>query len=198
MEEDLESRSTAPSDTGARTAATAPRSGSDTDSSSSTLAYDKHFICSAPGLLTLTELVFGLLVWMLVGGTEFGQVLALACIMCVAVGCWLLTLGLLVVCLIGTHSHMPRVPWNTMVLCFNSVAAVLYSVVALVETAVVAKATRGRHSYHSWMASTICAFLVAVCYTLSACLSFREWKKAGKADEEDVTHSSTLTWQVRL
>lgn len=57
MEEDLESRSTAPSDTGARTAATAPRSGSDTDSSSSTLAYDKHFICSAPGLLTLTELV---------------------------------------------------------------------------------------------------------------------------------------------
>ncbi|KAL2083891.1 hypothetical protein ACEWY4_019409 [Coilia grayii] len=173
MEEDLESA--APSDSGTRTAATAG-SGSDTGSSSSTLAYDKHFVCSAPGLLTLIELVCGLLVWMLVGGTEYLQVPALAWVMCVAVVCWVMTVSLLLICLTSVHTRFPHIPWNTLGLCFNSIAAVLYTVAALVGTASVTQARRGRHSYNSWMASTICAFLVAVCYALSARLSFRTWK----------------------
>ena len=46
MEDNLESRTTATAD-----------SGSDAGSSSSTLAYDKHFVCSTPGMLTLIEVV---------------------------------------------------------------------------------------------------------------------------------------------
>ncbi|XP_042564941.1 CKLF-like MARVEL transmembrane domain-containing protein 8 [Clupea harengus] len=165
MEDNLESRTTATAD-----------SGSDAGSSSSTLAYDKHFVCSAPGLLTLIEVVFGLLVWMLIGGTEYLQVAALSWVMCGSVVCWVLTVCQLLVGLTSVHTRFPQLPWNTLVLCFNSIAAALYTIAALVDAASITQAIRGRHSYNSWMASTIFAFLVAICYASNAYLSFRSWK----------------------
>ncbi|XP_062393838.1 CKLF-like MARVEL transmembrane domain-containing protein 8b [Sardina pilchardus] len=165
MEENSESRTTATSD-----------NGSNSDSSTSTLAYDKLFVRSAPGLLTLLEIVFGLLVWMLIGGTEYLQVPALVLVMLVSVVCWVLTIGLLLVGLLSGHTRFPQIPWNTLILCFNSVAASLYTIAAVVDAVSITQAIRGRHSYNSWIVSTIFAFLVAICYAVSACLSFRSWK----------------------
>lgn len=165
MEGNLEARTTDAAD-----------NGSNSDSSTSTLAYDKLFICSANGLFTLIEIVFGLLVWMLVGGTDYLQVPALAWVMLVSVLCWILTVCLLLIGLISVHTRFPQIPWNTLVLCFNSMAAVLYTTAAVVDAASITQAIRGRHSYNSWIASTIFAFLVAICYACSTCLSFRSWK----------------------
>lgn len=153
---------------------TSASSGSNPGSSS--LAYDKVFLCSLPGILTLIEIVFGLPVWMLIGGTEYIQVPGLVWVLLVAVGCWVITLCLLLAYLTSITTRYPLVPWNKLGLCFNCSAAVLYMTSACVDAAAVTQAYRGRHSYNSWMASTIFAYIVAVCYTVSACLNFKTWK----------------------
>ncbi|KAF0045135.1 hypothetical protein F2P81_001664 [Scophthalmus maximus] len=83
--------------------------------STSTLAFDRHFTRTAKGILLLAEIVCGMLVWILVGGTEYFHLSALCWVMFVAISCWVLTVCLFITDLTGAHKRIPQVPWTTLV-----------------------------------------------------------------------------------
>lgn len=143
--------------------------------STSTLAFNHHFTTTPKGLLLLAEIVCGLLVWILVGGTDYFHLPALCWVMFVAVLCWILTLCLFVVYLTGAHNRIPQVPWTTLSLCVNSSATTLYLVTAVVDAVSMNEATRGRHNYNCLAASAFFAFLTTLCYAGSSYLSYLDW-----------------------
>uniref|UniRef100_A0A3P8TP21 CKLF-like MARVEL transmembrane domain containing 8b n=1 Tax=Amphiprion percula TaxID=161767 RepID=A0A3P8TP21_AMPPE len=104
-------------------------------------------------LLLLLQ-VFGMLVWILIGGTDYFPLSALCWVMFVAILFWILTVSL----------------------CFHCSATVLYLVTAAVDALSVNQATRGRHNYNCWAASAFFAFLTTLCYAGSSYLSYRGWK----------------------
>ena len=57
----------------------------------------------------------GLLVWVLIGGTEYSHVPALGWVMFVAILYWVLTIGLFIVYLSRAHVRATWVPWNKLV-----------------------------------------------------------------------------------
>ncbi|KAL6488636.1 hypothetical protein MHYP_G00023770 [Metynnis hypsauchen] len=176
MEEDPEAS------TEDRTNRTSKRSSLDNGSlSHSTLAYDKKFMCSLPGMLMFAETVCGLLVWTLLAGTEYLHVPALGWVMFVSVVCWVLTICLFLLYLTTAHTKIPQVPWTVLGFCFNSSAAVLYMTAAVINAASVTHATRGRYYYISWIASTVFAFLVVLCYAANAFVSYKSWRS--KSDD---------------
>lgn len=59
--------------------------------------------------------VCGMLVWILVGGTEYFHLSALCWGMFVSVLCWVLTVCLFIIYLTGAHNRIPQVPWTTLV-----------------------------------------------------------------------------------
>ncbi|XP_028326322.1 CKLF-like MARVEL transmembrane domain-containing protein 8b [Gouania willdenowi] len=144
--------------------------------SSSTLAFDQHFTSTAKGMLLLVETVCGMLVWILVGGTDYFHLSALCWVMFVAVLFWILTVCLFITYLTGLHHRIPHVPWTTLSLCLNCSATVLYLVAAALNALTVSQANRGRHSYKCWAASTCFAFLTTLCYAGSSFLSYHIWK----------------------
>ncbi|XP_030215083.1 CKLF-like MARVEL transmembrane domain-containing protein 8b [Gadus morhua] len=149
-------------------------------SMSSTLAFDQHLAASPKGLLLLAEMTGGLLVWVLIGGTEYSSVPALGWVMFVAILCWVLTIGLFIVFLSRAHVRATWVPWNKVSVCFNGSATVLYLVNAAVSTASVSRATRGRHNYNCWASSALFAFLTTLCYAGSSWLGYRVWRAGGE------------------
>nr|XP_046256730.1 CKLF-like MARVEL transmembrane domain-containing protein 8b [Scatophagus argus] len=151
-------------------------SGPEWNMSTSTLAFDQHFTATAKGLLLMAEIVCGMLVWILVGGTEYFHLSSLCWVMFVSVLCWVLTVCLFIVYLTGAHNRIPQIPWTTLLLCLNCSATALYLVTAVVDGLSVNQAIRGRHNYNCWAASAFFAFLTTLCYTGSSYLSYREWK----------------------
>ncbi|XP_042345083.1 CKLF-like MARVEL transmembrane domain-containing protein 8b isoform X2 [Plectropomus leopardus] len=156
----------------------APRSPSvpECNISTSTLAFDQHFTTTAKGILLLAEIVCGMLVWILVGGTEYFHLSALCWVMFVAILCWVLTVCLFIIYLTGAHHKIPQVPWTTLSLCVNCCAAALYLVTAVADALSVNQAIRGRHNYNCWAASAFFAFLTTLCYAGSSYLSYCAWK----------------------
>ncbi|KAM9723471.1 CKLF-like MARVEL transmembrane domain-containing protein 8b isoform 2-T3 [Menidia menidia] len=144
--------------------------------STSTLAFDQHFTTTVRGMLLLAEIVCGMLVWILVGGTEYFHLSALCWVMFFSVSLWILTICLFIIHLIGAHYRITCIPWPTLLLCFYCSAAALYLVTAVVEAVTVNQATRGRHNYNCWAASTFFACLTTVCYVGSSYLSYCVWK----------------------
>ncbi|XP_043973798.1 CKLF-like MARVEL transmembrane domain-containing protein 8b isoform X1 [Gambusia affinis] len=144
--------------------------------STSTLAFDQHFTTNAKGILLLVEILTGMLVWILIGGTDYFRLSALCWVMFVSILLWILTICLFIIYLTGVHSRIPQIPWTTLSLCFNCAAAALYLVTAVVEAVCVGQATRGRHNYYCWAASAFFAFLATLCYAGSGYLTYRLWK----------------------
>ncbi|XP_068944403.1 CKLF-like MARVEL transmembrane domain-containing protein 8 [Petaurus breviceps papuanus] len=83
--------------------------------SSSSFAYDKEFLRTLPGILIVAEIVFGLLVWTLIAGTEYFRVPAFGWVMFVAVFYWVLTVFFLIIYMTMTYTRIPQVPWTTVV-----------------------------------------------------------------------------------
>ncbi|XP_023186655.1 CKLF-like MARVEL transmembrane domain-containing protein 8 isoform X1 [Xiphophorus maculatus] len=125
--------------------------------STSTLAFDQHFTTNAKGILLLAEILTGMLVWILIGGTDYFRLSTLCWVMFVSILLWILTICLFIIYLTGVHSRIPQIPWTTLSLCFNCAAAALYLVTAVVEAFCVGQATRGRHNYNCWAASAVSA-----------------------------------------
>ncbi|KAM9852695.1 CKLF-like MARVEL transmembrane domain-containing protein 8b isoform 2-T2 [Aulostomus maculatus] len=144
--------------------------------STSTLAFDRHFVTTAKGILLLAEIVCGMLVWILLGGTEYFNLSALCWVMFVAILCWLLTICLFILYLTGAHNRISQIPWTTLSLCVNCSATALYLVAAVLDALSVNHAIRGRHNYNCWAASACFAFLTTLCYAGSSYLSYRAWK----------------------
>ncbi|XP_064201700.1 CKLF-like MARVEL transmembrane domain-containing protein 8b isoform X2 [Anguilla rostrata] len=99
--------------TRSRTVITSHSSPHSDNFSTSTLAYDKHFIRTVPGFLIIAEIIFGLLVWTLIGGTEYFRVSAFGWVMFVAVFYWVLTVFFLIIYLTMAYTRIPQVPWTT-------------------------------------------------------------------------------------
>lgn len=59
--------------------------------------------------------VCGMLVWILLGGTEYFHLSALCWAMFVAVLYWVLTVCLFIIYLTGVHNRIPQVPWTLLV-----------------------------------------------------------------------------------
>ncbi|KAG1940109.1 CKLF-like MARVEL transmembrane domain-containing protein [Pimephales promelas] len=117
--------------------------------SHSKLAYDGNFIRSACGMFMAGEIVFGLLVWTLIGGTEYLHVPALG---------------------------IPQIPWTILGICFNGSASVLYLTAAVVTGVSSNVAIRGRYYFISWVASTIFASIAMVCYAGNTFVNYKSWR----------------------
>ncbi|XP_030638469.1 CKLF-like MARVEL transmembrane domain-containing protein 8b [Chanos chanos] len=152
--------------------------------SSPTLAYDRNFVRTVPGLLTFAELVFGLFVWTLVGGTEYLKVPALGWVMFVSVLYWVLTVFVFILYLTMAHTKISHVPWTAVGVIFNSSATVLYASAAVANMASVSQAIRGRYYYSSWIASTVFAFIVTLCYTGNMYFSYTSWMSKSEPQEQ--------------
>ncbi|XP_067094826.1 CKLF-like MARVEL transmembrane domain-containing protein 8b [Osmerus mordax] len=137
----------------------------------STLADDNSFIRSYSGALICFEMVFGLLVWTLLGGSDYSLIPGFGWVMFVAVMYWVLTVVLLLAGLTETKIRNP-----TLGLCFNTSATIFYLVSAAVDTAFVRKDIWGGHNFNCWAASSFFAFLVTLCYAGSTYLSFQTWR----------------------
>ncbi|XP_051468877.1 CKLF-like MARVEL transmembrane domain-containing protein 8 isoform X2 [Apus apus] len=87
--------------------------------SSSTLAYDREFLRTLPGLLMVTEIVLGLLVWTLIAGTEYFLYPAFGWVMFVAVFYWVLTVFFLIIYMTMTYTRIPQVPWTTVITAYQ-------------------------------------------------------------------------------
>lgn len=59
--------------------------------------------------------ICGMMVWILLGGTEYFHLSALCWVMFFATSCWVLTICLFIVYLTGAHSRMSQVPWTALV-----------------------------------------------------------------------------------
>lgn len=143
--------------------------------SSSSFAYDREFLRTAPGLLIVAEIVLGLLVWTLIAGTEYFRVPAFGWVMFVAVFYWVLTVFFLILYITMTYTRIPQVPWTTVGLCFNSSAFILYLSAAVVDASSVSP-ERDSHNFNSWAASSFFAFLVTICYAGNTYFSFIAWR----------------------
>lgn len=65
--------------------------------------------------MDMSPQVFGLLVWTLIGGTEYFRVSAFGWVMFVAVFYWVLTVFFLIIYLTMAYTRIPQVPWTTVV-----------------------------------------------------------------------------------
>ncbi|KAK7147811.1 hypothetical protein R3I94_010363 [Phoxinus phoxinus] len=144
--------------------------------SHSKLAYDGNFIRSACGMFMAGEIVFGLLVWTLIGGTEYLHVPALGWVMFVSVFCWVFTVILFLFYLTMAHTRIPQIPWKMMGICFNGSASVLYLTAAVISAVSSNVAIRGRYYFISWVASTIFASLAMACYAGNTVVNYKSWR----------------------
>lgn len=158
------------------TVTTTSSSYSEAFSSSASLSYDSTFIRSAPGVLQLAEIVFGLLVWALIAGSEYFLFPSFGWVMFVAVFYWVLTVVLFIIYVTRAHTRITKVPWTLVSLCFNGSAFVFYLIAAIVDATSITKDRKWHHNYNSWTASAFFAFLVTTCYGASTYFSFRSWR----------------------
>lgn len=71
-------------------------------------------VFSVPSVLFSPQLS-GMLVWILVGGTDYFYLSALCWVMFVSILLWILTICLFVIYLTAFHNRMPQIPWTTLV-----------------------------------------------------------------------------------
>ncbi|XP_013858795.1 CKLF-like MARVEL transmembrane domain-containing protein 8b [Austrofundulus limnaeus] len=148
------------------------------NTSTSTLAFNQHFTTTAAGKLHLAEIVCGMMVWILVGGTDYFRLSALCWVMFVSILVWIFTVCLFIIFLTGAHNRITHIPWTLLSLCFNCSAALLYLLTAVVDALTVNWAVRGRHNYNCWAASAFFASLTTLCYSGSSFLSYRVWRSS--------------------
>ncbi|XP_061800933.1 CKLF-like MARVEL transmembrane domain-containing protein 8b [Nerophis lumbriciformis] len=144
--------------------------------SPSTLAFDQRFTSTAQGILLIAEIVCGIMVWILLAGTDYFNLSALCMALFVSITCWVITLCLFIIYLTGTQNRIPKVPWTTLSVCLNSGDTALYLLIAVLEVYSLKTTVAGRHNYNCWAASACFAFLTAVSYGGSSYLSYRAWK----------------------
>ncbi|XP_066440583.1 CKLF-like MARVEL transmembrane domain-containing protein 8 isoform X1 [Eleutherodactylus coqui] len=158
------------------TVTTTSSSYSEAFSTSASLSYDRSFLRSAPGALLLAEIVFGLLVWALIAGSEYFIYPAFGWVMFVAVFYWVLTVFLFIIYVTRANTKITRVPWTLVGLCFNLSAFVFYLIAALADATSIPTEHYSPHNYSSWTASAFFAFLVTLCYGASTFFSYQSWR----------------------
>ncbi|XP_016411461.1 plasmolipin-like [Sinocyclocheilus rhinocerous] len=139
---------------------------------------DMDFIKSVPGILLLTEIIVGLLVWALIATTSYTSDPAYGWVMFVSVTLWLLSIALFVVLLLRFYQSLPSVPWPLVLMVFYVVAAVLYI------TAFLADAVSVPPHWYSWHghlgASAFFAIVLTLLYGASSYFAYLDWRGEGQ------------------
>ncbi|XP_016320780.1 plasmolipin-like [Sinocyclocheilus anshuiensis] len=139
---------------------------------------DMDFIKSVPGILLLTEIIVGLLVWALIAATSYTSDPAYGWVMFVSVTLWLLSIALFVVLLLRFYQSLPSVPWPLVLMVFYVVAAVLYI------TAFLADAVSVPPHWYLWHghlgASAFFAIVVTLLYGASSYFAYLDWRGEGQ------------------
>ncbi|XP_048828630.1 CKLF-like MARVEL transmembrane domain-containing protein 8 [Brienomyrus brachyistius] len=137
---------------------------------------DIAFLKTIPAMLMLVEIVLGLLVWSLVASLyHIPPVLVWVIIITLLV--WISTILLFLIYFFGVPSQFSSVPWLTLLLVYNIVAAVLYLICAMAN-AVYTGPFLLLIGYENLASSTCLAILVTVTYSGSAFFAFNAWKSA--------------------
>ncbi|KAG8430190.1 hypothetical protein GDO86_011635, partial [Hymenochirus boettgeri] len=76
------------------------------------LAYDRSFLTTPSGILLQMEIVFGLLVWALIAGSEYFRFSALGWVMFISVFYWVLSVFFLILYLTRANTRITKVPWT--------------------------------------------------------------------------------------
>ncbi|CAN2389728.1 CKLF-like MARVEL transmembrane [Pristimantis euphronides] len=155
------------------TVTTTSSSYSESFTSSTSMSYDSSFLRTAPGVLLLAEIVFGLLVWALIAGSQYFLFPAFGWVMFVAVFYWVLSAFLFIIYITRAHTRIPKVPWTLVGLCFNLSAFVFYLIASIADATSIDK---DHDNYSSWTASAFFAFLVTICYGASTYFSYQSWR----------------------
>ncbi|XP_069770499.1 CKLF-like MARVEL transmembrane domain-containing protein 8b isoform X1 [Narcine bancroftii] len=137
---------------------------------------DRAFLTTLPGLLMIAEIVLGLLVWILIASTEYFSVSAFGWVMFVAVFYWVLTVFFLIFYITMVYTKIPQIPWTTVGLSFNASAALMYLLASIMDAVSINQAPKGTVNYNCWIASTVFAFVVTLCYSGNAYFSFQTWR----------------------
>ncbi|TRY53754.1 hypothetical protein DNTS_014916 [Danionella cerebrum] len=142
----------------------------------SKMAFDRNFIRSASGLFLTGEMVFGLLMWTLIGGTDCSHVPLLWWAMFISIIHWVLTFIFFLSYLTRAQSRIPTVPWNILDISLNASGTLLYLCAVGIGVMSLHRAIRGRYYFNSWLASTIFASLAMLCYAASTVQNFKSWR----------------------
>uniref|UniRef100_UPI00358FDA90 plasmolipin-like n=1 Tax=Myxine glutinosa TaxID=7769 RepID=UPI00358FDA90 len=127
---------------------------------------------SVPGLLSIAQLVSGLLVWSIVAAVDYIHFTSFGWLLFVSVISWIITFNLLLCQVFSLFSKLPQVPWQLMMLVFHAAATFLYftALVAIGATYL------ARESFYSnWVASVFFVFLTFALYGTSTILGGRIW-----------------------
>ncbi|XP_005997249.1 plasmolipin [Latimeria chalumnae] len=160
------------------------------------VSLDVGLIKSFFGILMITEIVLGLLVWALIAGSYYERHPEYGWVMFVTVLFWLLTIILFVIYVLRLYNKLPMVPWPIVLWAFNTVATILYVTAFLTCAASVDPTSpRGSPNYNRRAAASFFACIVMIAYGASTFFSFQAWRGGG-SNAATMTFSSQATGTI--
>ncbi|XP_076816687.1 plasmolipin-like isoform X2 [Clavelina lepadiformis] len=142
---------------------------------SQAVSFNKDYLLSAPGVMKLGELIFGLLCWALVAAVYLNPFIntpAYQFVLFVSVTSWILTTALFIVGVLGlNNSKFSTAPWGIIEFSFNASWGLLYFVASCV-----AAAYSGQRPH--LIVATVFAFLTTNLYITDASFAYKQWKGA--------------------
>ncbi|XP_061577282.1 plasmolipin [Cololabis saira] len=141
-----------------------------------TTKMDMSFVRSIPAILTMAEIVLGLLHWALIASTPYTVVPAYGWVMFVAVTLWLITTVVFFLILFSVHRQLAVIPWPLTMMVYNGVAALLYLTAFLANAATV--------KYFGYFfghigAAAFFGAVVTLLYGASTFFSYLDWRDDG-------------------
>ncbi|XP_076816619.1 MARVEL domain-containing protein 1-like [Clavelina lepadiformis] len=137
----------------------------------SSVSFNLNYVTSIPGVLTILELVFGLICWALLASFPFSTFFAgFQFALFVTITSWLLTLILFVIYLFGLHANAcSGAPWSIIDFGHNALWSLMYFIAACVIAAYA-------DGFDTLIASAVFAFIVTAIYLIHTFISFKEWR----------------------
>ncbi|KAM8860611.1 plasmolipin isoform 1-T1 [Synchiropus picturatus] len=133
---------------------------------------DIVFLKSIPAIITLAEILLGLIHWALIVSTPALYAAPYGWVLFVAITLWILTIVVFFVILFGVYRSLPSVPWSLVIMVYFAVATVLY-LTAFVTNAVYAT------GISELGAAAFFAVVVTLLYGASTFFAYVDWKNDG-------------------
>ncbi|KAM9807566.1 plasmolipin [Neosynchiropus ocellatus] len=130
---------------------------------------DMAFLKSIPAIITLAEILLGLIHWALIVSTPATILAPYGWVLFVAITLWILTIALFFIILFGVYRMLPSVPWSLVVMVYFAVGTVLY---------LTAFATNAAYAtgINELGAAAFFAVVVTLLYGASTFFAFMDWR----------------------
>uniref|UniRef100_A0A8C5R286 MARVEL domain-containing protein n=1 Tax=Leptobrachium leishanense TaxID=445787 RepID=A0A8C5R286_9ANUR len=130
---------------------------------------------SFPDLLMIFEFVFGGLVWTLIASTTLPTTGILqGWVMFVAIGCFLFTLILMLMYILGVHGG--KSSWITVDAFYHCIAALFYLSASVLQAYLTVAIRYVVQIYPENVAAVVFAYLTTMLYVIHAYFSLKRWK----------------------